>query len=85
VQYTGSNPVTTHNMAFAKDAIGLVIRRLPLPLPGTGAIAEYAELGNFGMRVVMSYQPDTLAQQFTVDILYGTGVLRNSSGVQVLT
>jgi hypothetical protein len=85
VQYTGSNPVTTHNLAFAKDAIGLVIRRLPLPLPGTGAIAEYAELGNFGMRVVMSYQPDTLAQQFTVDILYGTGVLRNSSGVQVLT
>jgi len=85
VQYTGSNPVTTHNLAFARDAIGLVIRRLPLPLPGTGAIAEYAELGNFGMRVVMSYQPNTLAQQFTVDILYGTGVLRNSSGVQMLT
>jgi hypothetical protein len=85
VQYTGANPVTTHNLAFAKDAIGLVIRRLPLPLPGTGAIAEYAELGNFGMRVVMSYQPDTLAQQFTVDILYGAGILRNTSGVQVHT
>jgi len=83
---TGSSPVTTtHNLAFAKDAIGLVIRRLPQPLPGTGAIAEYAELGNFGMRVVMSYQPDTLAQQFTVDILYGCGILRNSSGVQMYT
>ena len=83
---TGSSPVTTtHNMAFARDAIGLVIRRLPQPLPGTGAIAEYAELGNFGMRVVMSYQPDTLAQQFTVDILYGCGILRNTSGVQVYT
>ena len=85
VEKTGSNPVTTHNLAFTKDALGLVVRRLPLPLPGTGAIAEYAELGNFGMRVVMSYQPNTLAQQFTVDVLYGCGVLRNTSGVQVNT
>ena len=89
VPYTtsgGSSPVTTtHNLAFAKDAIGLVIRRLPQPLPGTGAIAEYAEMGNFGMRVVMSYQPNTLAQQFTVDILYGCGILRNSAAVHMYT
>lgn len=83
VKKTGSSPVTTHNIAFAKNAMGLAIRRLPKPLPGTGAIAEYAEVGNFGIRVVMSYQPNTLAQQFTVDILYGVGVLRNSHGVQV--
>jgi coat protein Gp5 len=85
VHKTGSSPVTTHNLAFTKSAIGLVVRRLPQPLPGTGAIAEYAELGNFGMRVVMSYQPNTLAQQFTVDVLYGCGVLRNAAGVQVTT
>jgi hypothetical protein len=83
VQTTGSGPVNTHNLAFSRDAIGLVIRRLPQPLPGTGAIAEYAEMGNFGIRVIMSYQPNTLAQQFTVDVLYGTAVLRNSFGVQV--
>lgn len=83
VPKTGTSPVTTHNVAFAKSAIGLAIRRLPKPLPGTGGIAEYAELGNFGMRVVMSYQPNTLAQQFTVDMLYGVGVLRNAHGVQV--
>ena len=83
VPKTGTSPVTTHNVAFAKSAIGLAIRRLPKPLPGTGGIAEYAELGNFGMRVLMSYQPNTLAQQFTVDMLYGVGVLRNSHGVQV--
>ncbi|MCX6609690.1 MAG: hypothetical protein NTW74_02440 [Acidobacteria bacterium] len=76
-------PLTTYNLAFAKNALGLAVRRLPQPLPGTGAIAEYAELGNFGVRVVMSYQPDTLSQQFTVDILYGAGVLRNSHAVQV--
>ncbi len=80
---TGSAPVTTNNLAFARNALGLVVRRLPQPLPGTGAIAEYAELGNFGMRVTMSYQPNTLAQQFTVDVLYGTGVLRNNHAVQV--
>jgi hypothetical protein len=83
VQKTGSSPINTHNMAFCKDAIGLVVRRLPQPLPGTGAIAEYAELGNFGMRVTMSYQPNTLAQQFTVDVLYGCGILRNNFAVQV--
>lgn len=85
VQKTGSGPVVTHNVAFARDAMGLVVRRLPQPLPGTGAIAEYAELGNFGIRVTMSYQPNTLAQQFTVDVLYGVGVLRNSFGVQVIS
>jgi len=83
VPYTGTSPVSTHNLAFAKDAIGLVVRRLPQPLPGTGAIAEYAEMGNFGLRVVMSYQPNTLAQQFTVDVLYGCAVLRANFGVQV--
>lgn len=80
---TGSSPITTHNLAFVRDAIGLVIRRLPQPLPGTGAIAEYADLGNFGMRVIMSYRPDTLSQQFTVDVLYGVAVLRNNFAVQV--
>ncbi len=85
VAKTGISPATTHNVAFAKDAIGLVFRRLPQPLPGTGAIAEYAELGNFGIRVVMSYQPNTLAQQFTVDVLYGCSVLRNVFGVEVLS
>jgi hypothetical protein len=83
VPKTGSAPVTNHNLAFCKNAIGMAMRRLPQPLPGTGAIAEYAELGNFGMRVTMSYQPNTLSQQFTVDVLYGCAVLRNNFAVQV--
>ncbi len=84
VPVTGTAPTAnTHNLAFCKDAIGLVIRRLPQPLPGTGAIAEYAELGNFGMRVTMSYQPNTLSQQFTVDVLYGCAILRNGFAVQI--
>jgi P22 coat protein - gene protein 5 len=74
---------TTYNIGFAKDAFALVMRRLPQPLPGTGAVAEYAEMGNFGMRIVMSYSPNVLAQQFTVDVLYGCAVLRNVFGVQI--
>jgi hypothetical protein len=82
---TGTGPQAIHNLAFTKNAIGLVMRRLPSLLPGTGGVVEFAELGNFGMRVVMSYKPDTLSQQFTVDVLYGTGVLRNGFGVQVIS
>jgi P22 coat protein - gene protein 5 len=82
-QFVAKPSSTTYNLAFAKDAIGLVVRRLPLPMPGTGVIGEYAEIGNFGVRVLMSYAPNSLAQQFTVDVLYGCGVLRNSFGVQV--
>ena len=79
---TGS-PIMTHNLAFTKNSIGLVARRLPPPLPGTGMMAEYAEYGNFGIRVTMNYKPDTLSQQFTIDVLYGYAALRPEHGVQV--
>lgn len=84
-QFVQKVSTTTYNLAFAQDALALVMRRLPQPLPGTGAVAEYAEMGNFGMRIVMSYSPNVLAQQFTVDVLYGVAVLRNVFGVQVLS
>ena len=74
---------TYQNVGFSRDALGLVVRRLPKPLAGTGAIAEYVDHANFGLRVVLSYQPNTLAQQFTVDCLYGIGALRQQFGVVV--
>jgi len=80
-QYVPAVSSVYQNLVFSPDALGLVIRRLPQPLPGTGAIAEYAEMGNFGLRVVMSYAPNTLAQQFTVDCLYGVGALRQQFAV----
>lgn len=82
-QFVAKPSTTTYNLGFTRNALALVMRRLPMPLPGTGAIAQYAEEGNFGMRVVMSYAPNTLAQQFTVDVLYGVGTLRNNFGLQV--
>jgi hypothetical protein len=84
-QFVAKPSTTTYNVAFARDAFALVMRKLPSPIPGTGAIADYAEMGNFGMRIVMSYAPNTLAQQFTVDCLYGAAVLRNVFGTQLLS
>jgi len=76
---------TTNNMAFGSDAICLVTRALPNIIPGTGAIASNTNFGGFGLRIVMSYNPNTLGQQFTVDVLYGVGILRNQFGVLVLS
>ena len=83
VKETGGGPVTTHNLGFTRNAMGMAMRRLPQPLPGTGAIAEYAEMGNFGVRVTMSYNPSTLSQQVTVDALYGVAVLDSRYAVEV--
>lgn len=74
---------TSFNMAFTKNAIGMAIRRLGTPLPGTGAVAEYIEAGGYGIRVTMSYQPNQLGQQFTLDVLSGMTVIRNAFGVVV--
>lgn len=74
-----------HGLAFSRDSIGLAIRKMPPPLPGTGAVAEYVEFAGYGMRVLLSYDKDTLAQQFTVDMLYGAAVLRPELGVDVIS
>jgi hypothetical protein len=69
--------------AFAKEALILVTRRLPNSLSDCGYIDEYAEMSNFGIRVRMAYAPDTLSQTFTIDVLYGSGVLRKNYGVGI--
>jgi hypothetical protein len=74
---------TTGSLAFARDGLGLITRKLPTPVSGLGVVTEFAETGNFGMRVMMALGPKTLAPQFTVDVLYGAGVLRDRFGVQL--
>lgn len=73
----------TQNLAFSRSAIGFATRRLSPPSPGTGQICEYAEMGNFGMRVTMQYQPNTLAQDFEISVLHGAGILQQNEGVKV--
>lgn len=76
---------TTSNLAFTPDALTLAVRKLDLPLPGMGAIGAYAEYKNLTLRVLMSYNPNTLGAQFTCDILYGVGTLRQQGAIQVLS
>ena len=76
---------TTYNMVFGRDAIVLVSRALPTIIVGTGAVSYMTSFAGFGLRVVMSYNPNTLGQQFTVDVLYGVGLLRNQFGTQFLS
>lgn len=84
-QYVSKVSTTTNNVAFVRDTLALVVRKLPITPPGMGVVQTYAEYGNFGMRVSMSYVPGQLQQQFTVDVLYGAGVLRNNFGQLVLS
>jgi N4-gp56 family major capsid protein len=76
---------TTSNLAFTPDSMALVVRKLDLPLPGMGVIATYAEYKNLTLRVLMSYNPNTLGAQFTCDILYGVAPLRQQGAIQVLS
>lgn len=85
VKKTGGGPVTTHNLAFAKDALCLVSRRLPVAMPGTGVIQAVESMDGYVIRVTFSYNQETLSPQFTVDALYGVGVLRGTFGQVVRT
>ncbi len=76
---------TTNNMVFARDAFVLVTRPLPPIIPGSGAISAPINAGGFAMRIVMTYSPSLLAQQFTLDVLYGVAVLRNQLGILMLS
>jgi hypothetical protein len=84
-QKTIISGTTTNNVVFGSDAFCLVTRQLPSVIPGTGAITQNANYGGFNMRIVLSYNPNTLGQQVTADVLYGVGVLRNQFGVLMLS
>ncbi|HXS93178.1 MAG TPA: P22 phage major capsid protein family protein [Candidatus Limnocylindrales bacterium] len=76
---------TTFNIAFAKDAFAMVTRNLGTVPQGMGAVSAPISLGDFGMRLTLSYNPQTVAVQAVVDCLYGVSVLRNQFGIQVLS
>jgi hypothetical protein len=84
-QYVKKPSTTTYNLGFVKDFAALAMRRLPLTPPGLGAVQTYMEKYGYTFRVTMSYDPSILSAKFTVDCLYGTGVLRNNHGLQVLS
>jgi hypothetical protein len=76
---------TTYNLAFARNALALVVRRLPIAPAGMGVVQDYMSLGGFGIRATLSYQPNQLGMQVTLDTFYGVGPLRQSFAVLVET
>ncbi len=78
---TAGSPDTHHCIAFGRDALMMVTRRLPRAIGGP--IVAYANRDGYEVRVILSYDKDTLAQQVTVDTFFGVSVLREQWGVEV--
>jgi hypothetical protein len=80
----GSPVVTTnYNLAFTPDAMTMVTRPFKSIPQGLGAVSADVDLGDFKMQLVWSYDPNGLAQQFTVHCLYGVKALRPTFMTQV--
>lgn len=75
---TGTSPTAVeHNIAYTRGACVLAQRPLALPSAGLGVNASYIndnETG-IGLRVLHSYNADKLAEQVTLDILYGVAIV----------
>lgn len=69
------SPTLTHRLAFARDAITLVTRRLADPPQGSGAKGVTVSSDGVAVRAVFGYSMDYLGLQCTVDVLFGTKVL----------
>lgn len=69
------------NMAFHRDAMVLATRPLPPAPAGSGVVQRVISEDGVGIRVTMSYSPNYLGVQLTLDMLYGVAELRDSHGV----
>jgi hypothetical protein len=74
-------PNQIYNLAFTREAFALVTR--PLPLPGNGIKAANVEVDGVSFRVIISYNPDRLGWQVTIDILYGVKTVRPEMAVVI--
>lgn len=73
------------NMFFHRDAIVMASRPLPPAPAGAGVVQRVMDEDGIGIRVTMSYSPNYLGVQLTLDILYGVAELRDNHGITVRT
>lgn len=83
VPVTAGTPDTIHNVAYHRDAFVLATRPLPTP-QAPGVQVGYATMNGITIRVLISYNGALLADQITIDVLYGVAELRDELGTQVL-
>jgi len=72
------------NLFFQKYAAVLVTRPLP-SVDAPGVTQSVMSEDGVGLRVTLSYNPNYLGMQCTVDVLYGVAELRDEFGVVVST
>lgn len=78
-------PNQTKNLAFQRDAIMFASRPLPTAPDGMGVNQRTLAEDGIALRVTMSYSPDYLGAQFTLDVLYGVAEMRDNHGVVIST
>lgn len=81
-------PVATavcKNLFFQRNAMVMATRPLPLAPAGTGVAQQVMSEDGIGLRVTLSYSPNHLGMQATIDVLYGVAELRDNHGVVVST
>lgn len=83
IQVTGS-PVAYHNLAYTRDAFVLASRPLQQPkgFGGESAVINDPSIG-VAIRSLYWYNADLGAQQLTLDLLFGVGVLDQRRVVEV--
>lgn len=73
------------NLFFQRNAVALAMRPLPPAPAGAGVVQAVMDEDGMGLRVTISYNPDQLGVQVTIDVLYGVVELRDNHGCVVST
>lgn len=73
------------NLFFQRNCLVLATRPLATAPEGMGAIQRVMDEDGIGLRVTLSYNPDHLGTQVSIDVLYGVAELRDNHGVAVST
>lgn len=82
----GGSPATYNNIAMHKRALVLCMRPLPTPRGGGVKASVIVDpVSGLAMRVLYSYNANKLADQVTLDVLFGAGILRDELGMIVHT
>ena len=81
------SPDATHGIAGHRDAVTLVTRPLTPPPAGSGVVAATFSDPDIMMtlRVLMSYDHDTMKQKVTYDVLYGVKTVRDDFMVDIVS
>lgn len=80
--FSDGSPVAVHNAAMHRDGIVLVFRPLPTP-KAPGVTVGYVNKDGMLLRVLYSYNAQKLADQITVDALWGVAINRDEFGIDL--